>query len=38
MGLVSPDDRIQVILRINDLIRKGIYPSKIFEITNQSTK
>lgn len=38
MGLVSPDDRIQVILRINDLIRKGVYPSKIFEITNQSTK
>ncbi|WP_321517116.1 sugar phosphate nucleotidyltransferase [uncultured Bacteroides sp.] len=38
MGLVSPDDRIQVILRINDLIRKGIYPSKIFEQTNQSPK
>ncbi|WP_321436981.1 sugar phosphate nucleotidyltransferase [uncultured Bacteroides sp.] len=34
MGLVSPDDRIQVILRINDLIRKGIYPNKIFGITN----
>lgn len=34
MGLVSPDDRIQVILRINDLIRKGIYPPKIFELTN----
>ncbi|BEG98713.1 sugar phosphate nucleotidyltransferase [Bacteroides sedimenti] len=34
MGLVSADDRIQVILRINDLIRKGAYPKKIFEITN----
>lgn len=34
MGLVSADDRIQVILRINDLIRKGVYPKKIFEITN----
>lgn len=30
MGLVSPDDRIQVILRINELIRKGIYPNKLF--------
>ncbi len=34
MALVSPDDRIQVILRINDLIRKGIYPQKLFELTN----
>ena len=34
MGLVSPDDRIQVILRINDLIRKGVYPPRIFELTN----
>lgn len=31
MGLVSPDDRIQVILRINELIRKGVYPVKLFE-------
>ncbi len=31
MGLVSPDDRIQVILRINELIRKGVYPAKLFE-------
>lgn len=30
MALVSPDDKIQAVLRINDLIRKGIYPSKIF--------
>jgi len=34
MALVSPDDRIQVILRINDLIRKGVYPQKLFELTN----
>lgn len=30
MGLVSQDDKIQVVLRINDMIRKGIYPSKLF--------
>ena len=30
MGLVSHDDKIQVVLRINDMIRKGIYPSKLF--------
>jgi len=30
MGLVSPDDRSQVILRINEMIRKGIYPTKLF--------
>ena len=30
MGLVSHDDKIQVLLRINDMIRKGIYPSKLF--------
>ena len=29
-GLVSHDDKIQVLLRINDMIRKGIYPSKLF--------
>lgn len=31
MGLVSSDDRIQVILRINELVRKGVYPAKLFE-------
>ena len=30
MALVSADDKIQAVLRINDLIRKGIYPSKLF--------
>ena len=30
MGLVSHDDKIQVLLRINDMIRKEIYPSKLF--------
>ena len=30
MGLVSHDDKIQVLLRINDMIRKGVYPSKLF--------
>lgn len=30
MGLVSHDDKIQVLLRINELIRKGVYPSKLF--------
>lgn len=30
MGVISPDDKIQAILRINELIRKGIYPSKLF--------
>lgn len=34
MGLVSPDDRIQVILRVSELIRKNIYPKRLFEITN----
>lgn len=31
MGLVSADDRIQAILRINELIRKGVYPGRLFE-------
>lgn len=31
MGLVSADDRIQVILRINELSRKGVYPVRLFE-------
>ena len=30
MGLVSHDDKIQVLLRINEMIRKGIYPQKLF--------
>jgi len=30
MGLVSHDDKIQVVLRINEMIRKGIYPQKLF--------
>ena len=30
MGLVSHDDKIQVLLRINEMIRKGIYPRKLF--------
>lgn len=30
MGVVSPDDKIQTILKINDLIRKGHYPSRLF--------
>lgn len=34
MGLVSSDDRSQVILRINELVRKGIYPAKLFEPIN----
>ena len=31
MGVVSPDDKIQTILRINEMIRKGIYPSRLFD-------
>lgn len=31
MGVVSPDDKIQTILKINELIRKGHYPSRLFE-------
>lgn len=38
MGLVSPDDRIQVILRINELIRKGVYPAKLFEPNFETNK
>lgn len=30
MALVSADDKIQAVLRINDMVRKGIYPSKLF--------
>ena len=31
MGLVSHDDKIQVVLRINEMMRKAIYPPKLFE-------
>ena len=31
MGVVSPDDKIQTILRIYELIRKGHYPARLFE-------
>ena len=30
MGLVSYDDKIQVVLRINEMMRKGVYPQKLF--------
>jgi hypothetical protein len=30
MGLVSHDDKIQTVLRINDMMRKGIYPQRLF--------
>lgn len=30
MGLVSHDDKIQVMLRINEMMRKGVYPQKLF--------
>lgn len=33
MGLVSQDDRSQVIMRINEMIRKGVYPTKLFKLT-----
>ena len=31
MGLVSHDDKIQVVLRINEMMRKGVYPPKLFQ-------
>ena len=31
MGLVSHDDKIQVLFRINEMMRKGIYPRRLFE-------
>ena len=31
MGVVSPDDKIQTIVRINELIRKGHSPARLFE-------
>ena len=30
MGLVSHDDKIQAILSVNEMVRKGIYPSRLF--------
>ena len=30
MGLVSHDDKIQAMLRVNEMIRKGVYPSRLF--------
>lgn len=30
MGLVSHDDKIQVVLRINEMMRKGVYPQRLF--------
>jgi hypothetical protein len=36
MGLVSHDDKIQTVLRINDLIRKGMYPSRLFAPLNKT--
>ena len=35
MGLVSHDDKIQVVLRINEMMRKGIYPRKLFGLVNK---
>jgi hypothetical protein len=35
MGLVSHDDKIQVLLRINEMMRKGIYPHKLFGVNGQ---
>jgi len=35
MGLVSHDDKIQVLFRINEMMRKGIYPSRLFEKLNE---
>jgi hypothetical protein len=30
-GVTYPEDRPQVVLKINDLIHKGIYPEKLFK-------
>jgi hypothetical protein len=32
MGVVSPDDKIQTILKINELIRNGHYPARLFDV------
>ena len=31
MGVISPDDKTQTILKINELIRKGHYPARLFK-------
>lgn len=36
MGVVSPDDKIQTILKINELIRKGHYPARLFNEMDKS--
>jgi hypothetical protein len=38
MGLVSHDDKIQTVLRINDMMRKGIYPYRLFAPVAQETE
>ena len=30
MALVSPDDKSQTLLRMNEMIRKGVYPLRLF--------
>ena len=35
MGLVSHDDKIQVLLRTNEMMRKGIYPPRLFGKPNE---
>ena len=35
MGLVSHDDKIQVLLRINEMMRRGVYPTRLFEKLNE---
>lgn len=32
LALVSADDKIQTLFRINELIRKGVYPSRLFDM------
>lgn len=31
MGVVSPDDKSQTIFKLNEMIRKGIYPKRLFK-------
>lgn len=33
MGLVSHDDKIQAMFRVNEMIRKGVYPRRLFEVS-----
>jgi hypothetical protein len=35
MGVVSPDDKIQTILKINELIRNGHYPARLFDVEGE---